>query len=163
MNARLRMYKYCYSNEGAIYAESMVLCSPQLCHPFSHEKMTGNVVRFTIAMTWLEKKSGREGMVWFAKNQNQTGKKSKTRADEQLQCWSETVILALSWLPSGDDKSSQPKSFTRNHSNGRSFFRPLVWLLIQFCMWYSQRTIVARFIGFYARGQDGKAARGCLL
>ena len=27
MNARLRMYKYCYSNEGAIYAKGLCSCS----------------------------------------------------------------------------------------------------------------------------------------
>ena len=30
MNARLRMYKYCYSNEGAIYAKGLLSAREQL-------------------------------------------------------------------------------------------------------------------------------------
>ena len=40
MNARLRMYKYCYSNEGAIYAKGLCYVKKEVF--VSHEIKTLN-------------------------------------------------------------------------------------------------------------------------
>ena len=40
MNVRLRMYKYCYSNEGAIYAKVYGVKKSKLTHKAHSHQMT---------------------------------------------------------------------------------------------------------------------------